>query len=414
MPSSSSPPTEDPRAGTLPLVIAPGELDRLIEILQRQGRTVIGPVVDEGIGDGTIVNDVIESADDLPWGLTDEQAPGRYRLRSRSTGEAFGFANPAQSFKRYLHPPRSRLFTAHRHRDPDETGVAVTIEPARPEPASLALFGIRSCDLAGLGLLDQALTRRPGDDGRTAAPNAGEAPSTLDAFIVAVSCGRPGATCFCASMDTGPTPGPGFDLALTELVDDRPHEFLVEAATDAGRAVANELRGRQAQADDQARAAAITERARSTMGRRLDPDDPPAAGRALDHPRWQEVGQRCLACANCTLVCPTCFCSATEDVTTLEAEPDPGNRPGSERTERHLVWDSCFGSSFSELNGNPVRSSTADRYRQWLLHKLVTWHDQFGTSGCVGCGRCITWCPVGIDLTEEVAALSRPPQEAAS
>jgi ferredoxin len=97
------------------------------------------------------------------------------------------------------------------------------------------------------------------------------------------------------------------------------------------------------------------------------------------------------------MVCPTCFCSTTEETTDLAA--------GS--AERWRVWDSCFGLAFSEMSGGSIRSSTKSRYRQWLLHKLVTWHDQFGMSGCVGCGRCITWCPVGIDLTVEIAALAQ-------
>jgi ferredoxin len=77
---------------------------------------------------------------------------------------------------------------------------------------------------------------------------------------------------------------------------------------------------------------------------------------------------------------------------------------GAEAT-RSRRWDSCFTLDFSALHGVPVRDSRKARYRQWMTHKLATWHDQFGSSGCVGCGRCITWCPVGIDITEEVAAI---------
>ena len=75
------------------------------------------------------------------------------------------------------------------------------------------------------------------------------------------------------------------------------------------------------------------------------------------------------------------------------------------RAERWRKWDSCFTLDFSYIHGGSVRTSAAARYRQWLSHKLATWIDQFGSSGCVGCGRCITWCPVGIDITEEVAAI---------
>jgi ferredoxin len=95
------------------------------------------------------------------------------------------------------------------------------------------------------------------------------------------------------------------------------------------------------------------------------------------------------------MVCPTCFCSSVEDVSDLSGE----------HVERRRHWDSCFNFSFSYMNGGNVRDNTRSRYRQWLTHKLGSWIEQFGASGCVGCGRCITWCPVGIDLTEEVAAI---------
>jgi len=76
-----------------------------------------------------------------------------------------------------------------------------------------------------------------------------------------------------------------------------------------------------------------------------------------------------------------------------------------ETAERVRRWDSCFNSRYSYIHGGNVRQSTRSRYRQWLTHKVASWHDQFGSSGCVGCGRCITWCPVGIDITEEIAAI---------
>jgi formate hydrogenlyase subunit 6/NADH:ubiquinone oxidoreductase subunit I len=117
--------------------------------------------------------------------------------------------------------------------------------------------------------------------------------------------------------------------------------------------------------------------------------------RNAEHPRWDEVATRCLSCANCTMVCPTCFCTTVEDVTDLTGE----------HAERWRKWDSCFTMDFSYIHGGSVRPSVKARYRQWLTHKLASWIDQFGVSGCVGCGRCITWCPAGIDITEEVRAI---------
>ena len=141
------------------------------------------------------------------------------------------------------------------------------------------------------------------------------------------------------------------------------------------------------------------------MGRELDTTDiRELLYRNYEHPRWDEVAERCLACGNCTMVCPTCFCTTVEDVTDLAGE----------HVERHQRWDSCFTIDYSHIHGGAVRGSTRSRYRQWMTHKLATWIDQFGSSGCVGCGRCITWCPVGIDITEEARAIRERATEATS
>jgi sulfhydrogenase subunit beta (sulfur reductase) len=215
-------------------------------------------------------------------------------------------------------------------------------------------------------------------------------------FIVAVNCTEPGETCFCTSMGTGPQAGPGYDLLLTELASGTEHTFLIEAGSPAGRAMLAGLPLRPADTDLQQRAHAAVDSAATQMGRSME-----AGGlRELlaashDAARWEDVAQRCLTCGNCTMACPTCFCTSVEDVTDLSGD----------HAERWQSWASCYDLDFSYLHGGPVRSSGVSRYRQWLTHKLGTWHDQFGSSGCVGCGRCIVWCPVGIDLTEEVAAL---------
>jgi ferredoxin len=214
------------------------------------------------------------------------------------------------------------------------------------------------------------------------------------AFVVAVECGAPASTCFCPSMGTGPSARGAFDLALTELVDGG-HRFHVQVGSEAGAAVMARVPHRATEESDRSARQDVLEDAEARMGRSLDTADLPGLlARNLEHPRWEEVAKRCLSCGNCTLVCPTCFCSDVSDVSDV-----------SGTVERQRRWASCFDLDHSWLHGGPVRPTTASRYRQWLTHKLSTWWDQFDESGCVGCGRCLTWCPVGIDLTEEAAAI---------
>lgn len=355
-------------------------LDTIIEHLRNNGRTVIGPTV----SDGAIVHREIECAADLPRGWTEDQEPGSYRLRPTNDDRLFGFSSPAESWKRFVFPARSMLIRGRR----DEHGISVA--PPRRDETPVAFFGIRSCDLAALATLDRVFLD-------PAHPDADYAGRRADVFIVAAACSDPASTCFCVSMGTGPSPTTGFDLAVSEVSSPQGIEYLVESGSGRGAALLSEVGGRSVTVTDRDRVGTNHDLAVASMGRTLDPADPPLAARDPEDPRWADIAERCLACGNCTMVCPTCFCSSVEDTTSLN---------GTE-TQRDRVWDSCFTLDFSHMHGGSTRTSTASRYRQWLLHKLVTWHDQFDMSGCVGCGRCLTWCPVGIDLTVEVAALAQ-------
>ncbi len=355
-------------------------LDELLVRLRKAGYTLIGPVRREG----AIVYDEISSVADLPAGWTDEQGPGTYRLQRREDGALFGYASSPWSWKRYLFPPELRLWRARRV-DGGWERVDVDGEEARP----YAFLGVRACDLHAVQILDRVFLHG-------IVPDPAYLARRRSVFIIAVNCGRAGGTCFCASMGTGPRAREGYDLALTEMVGEGRHEFLVEVGTTRGAEMLRGVPSRPAEAADIEAAAAITARTAAQMGRHLDTQGiRELLYRNVEHPHWQEIAARCLACGNCTMVCPTCFCHAVEDITDLTGE----------HAERWRRWDSCFSLSFSYIHGGSIRTSTASRYRQWLTHKLAWWIDQFGTLGCVGCGRCITWCPVGIDLTEEVRAL---------
>ncbi len=362
-----------------PHAVLPRErLGSLFDVLRGLGYTLVGPTLREG----AVVYAEITGVDDLPAGWTDDQEPGTYRLRRRDDQALFGYAVGPHSWKQFAFVPRLRLWRARRD------GAGFAVEPEAREPPRLALIGARSCDLHALAVQDRIFLDGPYRDPDYAARREPQ-------FVVAVNCGQAARTCFCVSMGTGPRATAGFDLALTELLD-APHRFLVEVGTDAGADVVARLALAPANDDDRRTAAAVVERTAASMGRTLDTTDiKDLLYRNAEHPRWDDVAGRCLACTNCTLVCPTCFCATVEDTTDLTGD----------HAERWRTWDSCFTLGHSYLHGGSVRTTTRARYRQWLTHKLASWIDQFGTSGCVGCGRCITWCPVGIDLTEEVRAI---------
>jgi ferredoxin len=265
----------------------------------------------------------------------------------------------------------------------------MTVIPDPDLEVRFAFVGVRTCELHAIAIQDRVFLGGPHIDSHYQARRK-------DAFLVAVNCSHAGGTCFCVSMKTGPKAHAGFDLALTEITGDGDTIFLTEAGTDQGGAVLAELPHRPATDPEVAAAAAVVARTAASMGRAMRSNDVhELLLRNLEHPRWNDVAARCLTCGNCTMVCPTCFCSSVEDSSDLA---------GIE-TSRSRRWDSCFTMDFSYIHGGSVRASTRSRYRQWMTHKLATWFDQFGTSGCVGCGRCITWCPVGIDITEEVRAI---------
>lgn len=357
----------------------------LLDALRERGYTVLGPTVRQQ----AITYEEVTSPADLPLGWTDEQEAGGYRLRRRDDEAVFGYAVGPHSWKRYLSPPRTLLWRGER----TDGGFSVHAPP--PDEHRYALLGVRACELAAMAITDRVF------QGEHTEPTYAARRSRL--FLVAVNCGAPAGTCFCSSMGTGPTVTSGFDLALTELLPDRPdvptaagHRFLVEVGSSLGADVLAAVPTRPAEPADHTAAQAVTATAAAQVRHSLDTDGLPELLRAnYDSDHWDDVAARCLTCGNCTSVCPTCFCTTVMDVTSLTGV----------RTERWRTWDSCFTADFSYLHGGSVRASGRSRYRQWITHKLSTWTDQFGTSGCVGCGRCITWCPVGIDITEEVRTL---------
>ena len=352
------------------------ELQKLIDTLASEGYCVLGPRVKDEV----VCIDELSQVSQLPQGVASNQRGGQYRITHSDDPRYFAFHHGADSWKPYLFPSRRLLF---------ELGAdLIATSNHSPRPAPMAFFGVRACDLTAL----QIKARVFADN------DPGYLETLKSSFVVGVHCQSAADTCFCPSTGSGPEfTSPAFlDLLLTEVLDQKEHYFVVAAFSERGATLIQQLSLAAATDHHRKQVNVQLRNTRAQIKTTL-----PGNTRALltEHPNavhWDDVAQRCLACGNCTAVCPTCFCSDVEDHTDLTAQT----------AQRWQVWDSCFNQGHSHTHAGTVRENTRARYRQWLTHKLSTWYDQFDTSGCTGCGRCTTWCPVGIDLTVEVAAIA--------
>lgn len=358
-----------------PMHMPKAGLENLIGILARKGYKVFGPVAHEG----SVSFAEVRNTADLPIGSREVQEAGRYRIVPGVDGEVFGVVNGAGSLKPFFFAPTETLLEVRRE------GHGFKVDEVVPPVQRMAFLGVRACDLAALAIQDRVFMH-------DAVRDKHYETRRKDIFLIAVNCTRSASTCFCVSMKTGPEAKSGFDLSLTEMSD----SFIVTSGSPVGEAMMAELGLSPAQRDEVALAQTRIDECAAGMQRRLDTSDlPQLLYQEAESPRWEEIASRCLSCTNCTMVCPTCFCHSVIDQQEID-----GNM-----SNRVRQWDSCFSLEHAHIHGINFRPRIENRYRQWLTHKLASWIDQFGTSGCVGCGRCITWCPVGIDLTEEVAAI---------
>ena len=363
-----------PRVSATVLLAKP-VLQHVLDNLSQNGFELIGPTV----RDGALILGPIRKISELPVGWALEQKPGSSRLFRNHSTDYFNCTVGAHSWKPYLFPSRIDLLTAHRN------GRGWVFEPCRDDAPSFAFIGVRSCDLHAISNLDDVFI-----NGNIRDPHY--AFRREHAFILAVNCNSAVSTCFCTSMNTGPRVHAGFDLALTEL----PDLFVVEIGSESGSNALAGVDWQPASAFDIGRVAQMAQRAERQIQRQVATSDlPKLLYDAIDHPCWDAIAERCLSCGNCTMVCPTCFCSTVEDHSDLTGT----------RTRRTRIWDSCFILDFSHVHGGNSRPTIRSRFRQWMTHKLGAWIDQFGKSGCVGCGRCIAWCPAGIDITEELGKM---------
>lgn len=350
------------------------DLQCLYDALTKAGYKVIGPQAK----DGAIVFSHLKSVDGLPWGTVERVKPGSYTLEQEHNNRCFNWNTGPQLLKPWLFKPQELLW----HGEESDDGIRFKQAEVSAEP--LAFIGLRACDIAALYLQDKHFLHGEYPD-----PWYSEQRHKL--CLVAVNCSQSAETCFCVSTGDGPEVTFGFDVLLDEVDEG----YLVQSKSDKGDAVVAELplMPSNQMLEHQAR----QQLAKASVQTKVMPDAKQLAKLTehLNAQQWQDIAQRCFACGNCTLVCPTCFCSKQE------SEMAPEN--GAHQQVRY--WDSCFSEKHSYIAGKHIRGEISQRYRQWMLHKLATWQDQYGRSGCVGCGRCISWCPAAIDIVQEASII---------
>ncbi len=356
-------------------------LQALLQELQQREYSVIGPRINKG----SVVLDEITMIDELPRGYIVEQEAATYRLHKTDFPGFFGITHTMGGWNRYLYPVFTTLWKAHRNQQ--EFKIDCSVE----KNYRFALLGMRPCDLEAIKKYDRIFLQDLYQD-------KSYKDRREKVFIITVNCTKPSGTCFCDSMESGPKSGEGFDLAVTEIIDNGKHYFIAETGSEIAEEIIKNIPYEDAKEKEVKAAENLVLNAATQMGRTLDTDNlKEILYKSYENPHWDDVALRCLTCGNCTMVCPTCFCTTIEDYTDLTGATG----------QRVRKWDSCYNNEFSYIHGGSVRTSAYARYRHWIMHKLATYYDQFDTPGCVGCGRCITWCPAAIDITEEATAIRK-------
>ena len=360
--------------------ISVSDLESLFNHLLDMQYDNIGP----SYRDGAIMLDHLSSFNQIAKGFSELSSKGHYELIDNNDESLFQYTTGPMSFKRFLHPEKRKLWTADLNKD----GFDIHAEKW---PSKMAFWGIRSCDLHAIAVLDEVFLNQTYE-------NSWYKKAKEDLFVISVGCTNPSSSCFCTTMNTGPEPQKDYDFMIVELKDELGYSYAVATGSERAEEIAESLKFSKIEVKETDLAKDLLRKSSGKMVKSFDPEKAAETiANTMDHKHWDEVANRCLSCANCTLVCPTCFCTSTEDFTDITGD----------HTERWLRWDSCFNGDFSFIHGGKIRGSTKSRYRQWLTHKISNWHGQFGSSGCVGCGRCATWCPVGIDIREEIIALCK-------
>jgi len=243
------------------------------------------------------------------------------------------------------------------------------------------IFGLRACDIRSLRLLDLVFAEGEyRDEAYTGRRNKN--------ILITWSCTEPEETCFCTSFDSDPGRPEFGDILAIDLKDG----LILEAQSEVGEEILDK-------ADDLLRSA-VQNQIKKAERLQLEAKDKVALEVGLDNiknelsdrfddPIYEKYASRCLGCGICTYLCPTCHC--------YDLESETWGQEGL----RYRCWDSCMFSNYTRLAGgeNP-RPTKTERLRNRFLHKLQYFPEMYEQYGCTGCGRCLKYCPVSVDITK--------------
>lgn len=291
-----------------------------------------------------------------------------------------GALNTVRSAKDFFFPQTENLM------DFKVEGKNIEIIDTRSESEDFVIFGVRACDVKSFEILDRVFLAPPVD---TYYHNR-----RAHGLIMSMACTRPSETCFCGTF--------GIDAASPEgdIVCHKTDDALyMDAKTEKGEKLMAALADLTEEADTAAVDAQkdmIHERLQKLplAGLKADAFGDGKTSEFFDAPEWKELSETCLGCGTCTFVCPTCQCYDIKDFNTGHG------------VKRFRCWDSCMYSDFTKMaHGNP-RTSQLERFRQRFMHKLVYYPtNNDGLFSCVGCGRCISKCPINMNIVKVMKKL---------
>jgi sulfhydrogenase subunit beta (sulfur reductase) len=315
-------------------------------------------------------------------------ADGIWNFTAVDTGTVpeFDHGNTVRPPKNFVFPQREVLY---RYRS--EAGKAPEITPTLPAAQPVVVFGVRPCDGRAMVRNDKVFT--------CGFVDPYYATRREQVVYVGLACSAPPSpNCFCQAVGGTPHSEDGLDVLMTEL-DGRYHVKALSAKgkqiVDGASSLFDKAQAADGKEVEKVHAASRQHPQRSLAGMQQVAD---GLKRNFDSPLWEKLGQACLGCGACTYLCPSCHCFDIND------EPTGLSPPAGERVR---TWDNCQFPEFTmHTSGHNPRESTGSRLRQRVSHKLLYFVENHNIQQCTGCGRCITHCPVGIDIVRVASEVS--------